>query len=116
MVLHIAYPIIFLVIVLGLLAVVGVSNIVIDVPLILLASYFSYYIASSLMKIRRVKYYELKGEIAIALDDINKGKVGLVKVHGEIWKARALEDISKGNDVIIEGREGLILVIKKSLN
>lgn len=40
---------------------------------------------------------------------------GLVKINNEIWKARALNDhVYKGEKVIVENREGLILMVRNA--
>ncbi len=39
--------------------------------------------------------------------------IGTVFIHGELWKAKAVEDnIKKGVKVIVVGVEGLMLVVK----
>jgi len=38
---------------------------------------------------------------------------GLVKVRGEIWKCKSDEELNKGDTVVVVGREGLTLVVRK---
>ncbi|MEN3045362.1 MAG: nodulation protein NfeD [Candidatus Hydrothermales bacterium] len=52
------------------------------------------------------------GERGRSKEDIGKGKVGLVFVHGEIWKAIAEEDIKKDDEIIVTGFDGLKLKVK----
>ena len=52
-----------------------------------------------------------------------KGKVvkpispeGMIKVNGELWAARSAEGVIKsGEEVIVEGQDGLILLVRKVL-
>ena len=53
------------------------------------------------------------GEVAEAIDDITKDSEGFVSWRGEIWKAKPLEDIKKGDKVIITGKEGPSFLVKK---
>jgi len=56
------------------------------------------------------------GEMGKAKTDINKGKEGLVFVHGEIWRAVSEEEIKKGDKIIVTGFDGLKLTVKKFEN
>ena len=38
---------------------------------------------------------------------------GLVKVRGEIWRCKSDEELNKGDTVIVVGREGLTLIVRK---
>jgi len=38
---------------------------------------------------------------------------GLVKVRGEIWKCKSDEELNKGDTVVVVGREGLTLIVRK---
>ena len=38
---------------------------------------------------------------------------GLVKVRGEIWRCRSEEELKKGDEVVVIGREGLTLFVRK---
>lgn len=55
----------------------------------------------------------LAGEKGEALEDIKAGAKGQVFVHGERWLAEALEDITKGDTIIVEEASGLKLMIRK---
>ncbi len=56
----------------------------------------------------------LVGERGEAREDIPKGKKGLVFVHGELWKALALEEIREGNEVEVAEVRGLLLVVRRA--
>lgn len=56
----------------------------------------------------------LNSEIGVALEDISAEAKGKVRVHGEIWTAIALEDIVKGDEIIVVSSEGLLLKVKKN--
>ncbi|WP_143701206.1 NfeD family protein [Vulcanisaeta thermophila] len=51
-------------------------------------------------------------EVGIAIDDIKKGGVGYVRVRGEYWRAKALDDVARGSSVVVVGIEGDLLIIK----
>ncbi len=70
-------------------------------------------IKSKLEKPVLVDVKSIKGVIAIADDDIPRGGEGFVKIGGEYWRARALDDIKKGEKVIVVGKDGAILIVKK---
>ncbi len=53
----------------------------------------------------------LIGKVGIAKTDIKKQ--GKVFVFGELWDAYSLEDISEGEEVLVERTEGLKLYVKK---
>ena len=55
----------------------------------------------------------LVGEVGEVVVNLMAGKKGKVYVHGELWNAVASEDISKGEDVYIEGLEGLTLKVRR---
>lgn len=55
------------------------------------------------------------GERGIAVTDLNLGKRGLVRVHGETWSAVSMNEIAQGEEIEIENAEGLLLRVKKLL-
>jgi membrane-bound serine protease (ClpP class) len=76
------------------------------------ASFMTYAIIK-VTQIRRVKVKvgrieDEKGEII----EFKDGK-GLVKVRGEIWSCVSDEDLCAGDSVIVTGREGLTLRVKR---
>ena len=44
----------------------------------------------------------------------NSLKTGFIEIHGETWKFRSKEAVSKGENLIVNGYEGLTLVVSKS--
>ncbi|MBN1869057.1 MAG: nodulation protein NfeD, partial [Candidatus Omnitrophica bacterium] len=55
----------------------------------------------------------LVGGVGEAMTHLSPGKKGKVFVHGELWNAVSDEVIHKGDEVIVEKVEGLIVKIKK---
>jgi membrane protein implicated in regulation of membrane protease activity len=53
------------------------------------------------------------GRQGIVLKDITKNVDGLAKVGNERWRARAEEDIKKGNEIVVTGISGVTLIVKK---
>ena len=51
------------------------------------------------------------GEVGEVME-FKEGK-GLVKVRGEIWRCVSEDDLKKGDEVVVVGREGLTLFVKK---
>jgi membrane-bound serine protease (ClpP class) len=68
------------------------------------------------VRVARAKPYiwRLEGNVGEALDDIAPGKPGYVVVEGEYWKAESVEEIRKGEKVVVEGREGSVLRVRKA--
>ena len=54
------------------------------------------------------------GREGIVLRSIAKNVDGLVKVGNEQWRARAEEDIKKGDEIIVTGVSGATLTVKKT--
>jgi len=50
----------------------------------------------------------------VAVDSIKAGSMGMVKVEGEYWKAKALEDISEGDSIIVVDFDGLSVTVKRA--
>ncbi|MFQ6010934.1 MAG: nodulation protein NfeD [Nitrososphaerales archaeon] len=46
-----------------------------------------------------------------AMDEIRRSEIGYIMVGGEYWKARSDTDISKGENVLIVGREDGVLIV-----
>lgn len=53
------------------------------------------------------------GEIGEALIDMQKKQKGKVFIHGEIWKAVAMSEIQKGDEVIAVDVKKFIVYVKK---
>jgi len=77
---------------------------------------FFLFAAAKIIRIRRKKpkVGELMGRTAKVIAEINE-EGGLVKVRGEIWKAKSVngEKVSEGETVEIVEREGLTLLVRK---
>jgi membrane-bound serine protease (ClpP class) len=54
------------------------------------------------------------GETGRALTPIERGGVGRVRTHGEIWTARAEEPIAEGDTVAVVRVDGLTLTVRKA--
>ena len=67
------------------------------------------------MKIRKKKSVigEMIGEVAKTTEKITPKKSGYVEYNSEIWEAKSNKKIEKGAEVIIKGKEGYVLVVKK---
>ena len=57
--------------------------------------------------------WRLEGSVGEALDDIAPGRPGYVMVEGEYWKAESGEEIKKGEKVVVEGKEGSVLRVRR---
>ncbi|MET1160025.1 MAG: nodulation protein NfeD [Thermoprotei archaeon] len=49
-----------------------------------------------------------------AIEDIPKDSTGFILVEGEYWRARAVEDVSRDDKVVVIGKEGSLLIIRKA--
>ncbi|MDD4876163.1 MAG: NfeD family protein [Dehalococcoidales bacterium] len=54
------------------------------------------------------------GRQGMVLTNITKNIDGLVKVGNEQWRARAEEDIKKGEEIIVGGIKGVTLIVVKT--
>ena len=54
------------------------------------------------------------GRQGIVLKDIAKNVDGLAKVRNERWRARAEEDIKKGDEIVVTGVSGVTLIVEKT--
>ncbi len=54
------------------------------------------------------------GKQGIVLKNIAKNVDGLVKVGNEQWRARAEEDIKKGEEIVVNGVSGVTLIVEKT--
>ncbi len=57
------------------------------------------------------KLWKLEGAEGVAIDDIPKGGEGFILLEGEYWKAVAVEDVRKGDKVVVIGKEGPLLKV-----
>ena len=54
------------------------------------------------------------GRRGIVLKDIARNIDGLVKVGNEQWRARAEEDIKKGDEIVVTAVSGVTLIVEKT--
>jgi len=54
------------------------------------------------------------GRQGIVLQNITKNFDGRVKVGNERWRARAEEDIKKGDEIVVTGVSGVTLIVEKT--
>ena len=54
------------------------------------------------------------GRQGIVLQNIAKNFDGRVKVGNERWRARAEEDIKKGDEIVVTGVSGVTLIVEKT--
>lgn len=77
---------------------------------------FAGFIIYKVIKVRR-QPLKIKttiiGAIGKAIDNIPCGKTGFVFIDGEYWRAVGLEDISRGDKVLVVGKDGALLKVKK---
>lgn len=52
----------------------------------------------------------MEGSRGVALTDLDPW--GAVFCHGEIWKAKSVRRIEKGASVVVEGVDGLVLLVR----
>ncbi len=77
---------------------------------------FGAYTVYKIVQVRRrpSKLWALEGIRGKALDRIEPGKTGFVIVNGEYWKAKSDEVIEPGDEIVVVGKEGRILKVKKN--
>ena len=56
---------------------------------------------------------DMTGAIGKSIDKLEPGKEGFVFVDGEYWRARSLETIEPNEKVIVVGKEGPFLIVRK---
>ncbi len=54
------------------------------------------------------------GRTGVVLQSIARNADGRVKVGNEDWKARAIEDIQQGAEVVVTGVSGVTLIVEKT--
>ncbi|MCE4611892.1 MAG: nodulation protein NfeD [Desulfurococcales archaeon] len=78
---------------------------------------FTAFSVYKVVKARRAppKLWKLEGAEGVALDDIPKGGEGFIILEGEYWKVVAVDDVKKGDKVVVIGKEGPLLKVKKKV-
>ncbi|HID25742.1 MAG TPA: nodulation protein NfeD [Thermoplasmata archaeon] len=84
------------------------------VPTVLIAAFFVF-VLYKVMKIRKKKpaLGEFEGEEAVTLGEISSSKTGFVKYRGEYWLAKSDKRIPARKKVVIEKKEGSVLVVSE---
>ena len=86
-------------------------------PTVLLVSGFFFAVAALAFKAYRTRPRGgadgILGEIGVVKERIDPE--GMVFVHGEYWRARAAEKIEEGENIEVEGIQGLILKVRKAV-
>ncbi|RJO61753.1 MAG: NfeD family protein [Dehalococcoidia bacterium] len=54
------------------------------------------------------------GRTGIVLQKIARNVDGRVKIGNEDWKAKAAEDIEKGDEIVVSGVSGVTLIVEKT--
>ncbi len=57
---------------------------------------------------------DMVGATGVAAEPIRRGQTGYVRIHGEYWMARAVDDVNEGDRVVVIGREDGLLVVRKT--
>ena len=68
----------------------------------------------TLVKKARTNIDAIIGRQGIVLQSIARNVDGLVKVGYEQWRARAEEDIKKGDEIVVTSVSGVTLIVKKT--
>ncbi len=79
-----------------------------------LSIFFLIVVTKAIKTIRKppVDLYSVVGKIGEAEDDIKAGEVGWVLVEGELWKAKALKDVRRGQRVRVVRKEEEVLLVE----
>ncbi|GGP21648.1 hypothetical protein GCM10007981_14310 [Thermocladium modestius] len=54
------------------------------------------------------------GKVGIAVDSIKAGGMGTVKVEGEYWRAKSLDDVAEGDPIVVVDFDGYVVTVRKS--
>ncbi len=63
---------------------------------------------------RKPRLWVLEGKIGRALDPIGPGRQGFIIVEGEYWMAESEDEIKPDEYVVVVGRKGRLLVVRKA--
>ncbi|MCE4612346.1 MAG: nodulation protein NfeD [Desulfurococcales archaeon] len=77
---------------------------------------FTGFVVYKVMKVRkrRPDTWTLMNAQGRATEEIRKGEEGFVFVEGEYWKAKSLDDLKPGDPVVVVGKDGPILLVRKA--
>ena len=68
----------------------------------------------TLVKTEKTNIDTIIGRTGIVTQSIARNADGRVRVGNERWRARAEEDIEKGNEIVVTGISGVTLVVNKT--
>ncbi|MBW9140828.1 MAG: NfeD family protein [Candidatus Aramenus sp.] len=112
---HVVIPIIVIIVVIIALIVTGyIADPLVDIPSLALIGFLTYRMVYVIVKTRHRNFYSYTGKVGKAVDDLAPNKPGYVLIEGEYWQAVSNEPISAGEPVIVVGKQGFILVVKKA--
>ncbi len=84
------------------------------VPVALASALFIFFVAGMALKARRRPVVsgseEMIGSSGEVLEDFD-GKEGWARVHGEIWRIRSKQPLSRGQKIRVDRMDGLILEV-----
>ncbi|MBU3968175.1 MAG: nodulation protein NfeD [Euryarchaeota archaeon] len=84
------------------------------VPAIVLGIFLAFAIYKMMeIRVKRPVVGEIIGDTAETIDEITPVGKGYVRYLGELWLAKSQENIEPGTKVIIEGKDGAVLVVKR---
>jgi len=68
----------------------------------------------TLVKTEKTNIDAIIGKKGIVMQHIARNADGRVRVGNEQWRARAEEDIEKGNEIVVTGVSGVTLIVNKT--
>jgi membrane-bound serine protease (ClpP class) len=88
------------------------------ISLLVPAIVFGIFLAIAIYKVMEIRKKkpaigDFIGDTARTIDEITPVGMGYVRYQGELWLAKSQENIEPGRKVIIEGKEGSMLVVKR---
>lgn len=95
---------------------INISMSIIITSVILTVIFFAFIITLGMKAQKRKKATGTEaiiGEIGKAQSDISPAQSGMVKVHGELWRAESDQDIKNGEEIIVENVSGLKIKVRR---
>ncbi len=89
------------------------------ISLLVPAIVFGVFLAIAIYKVMEIRKKkpaigDFIGDTAKTIDEITPAGKGYVRYQGELWLAKSQENIEPGKKVIIDGKDGAVLVVKQS--
>ncbi|MEM0243310.1 MAG: nodulation protein NfeD [Candidatus Aenigmatarchaeota archaeon] len=86
-----------------------------SLPIVIFISAFFCFVFYKVVSLRnkRPEIGEMVGKIGIAIENIEKNKIGWIKVDNELWKAKSKEKIKKGEKIKIIKKDNEFLIVEK---